>query len=953
MRAAPILAIVQVLITLVLLDACAQDSNHANHFEKSSTGVVISPDEGAAKKVRLEILSPKVIRVTAFPSESTQLQPSLMAVGQAGSSVPFSVVEANGTVSVKTDDVLAEVSLATGRISFRDSQGRVVLSELADGRHFTPVNVEGGQFFSIRQQFESPGDEAFYGLGQHQNGQMNYKGGNVELAQHNMDVAIPFLVSSRNYGLLWDNNSITRFGDPREWQPLQQTLKLYDAEGKEGGLTARYYDADGKLRLTRVDSKLDYQYGPRSPDNYPAELAKLPRQKVVWEGKIEARTSGQHTFALYASDYHKLYIDGRLVLDAWRQNWNPWYRNFTLDMQAGAPRAIRIEWDRTSGYLSLKHRDPLPADEQNGLSLFSEVGHAIDYYFIAGANLDEVIGGYRFVTGKSVLLPRWAYGFWQSRERYKTQDEVLGVVKEYRKRGIPLDNIVQDWFYWKEDSWGSHQFDPKRYPDPQGLLEQLHAQHARLMISVWPKFYPATEHFKELDAKGYIYKRNLQKQEKDWVGTGYGSSFYDPYSADARRVFWGQVQDSLGKLGIDAWWLDASEPDIQSNIDPEERKLRMGPTAMGPGGEFFNSYPLIHAQGVYEGFRAARPDQRAFILTRSAFAGLQRYAAATWSGDVASRWSDLHDQISAGVNFSLSGLPNWTFDIGGFALETRYEKPAAQDLQEWLELNTRWFQFGAFVPLFRSHGQMPYREIYNLGSSSSEAYQTLVSYDKLRYRLLPYIYTLAAQTYHNNYTMMRGLIMDFPLDPNVRNIADQYMFGPALLVSPVYEYGARSRDVYLPADTDWYDFYTAQKVTGGAHVSAPAPLARIPLYVRAGSIVPIGPEIQYTDEKPGAPITLYVYTGRDGAFTLYEDAGTDYGYEKGAFATIPMSYDESHGELRLGPRTGAFPGMVSKRTFNVRWISADTHDAANFAATPDQTVEYSGSELTIHRRGAP
>jgi alpha-D-xyloside xylohydrolase len=360
----------------------------------------------------------------------------------------------------------------------------------------------------------------------------------------------------------------------------------------------------------------------------------------------------------------------------------------------------------------------------------------------------------------------------------------------------------------------------------------------------------------------------------------------------------------------------------------------------------------MHAQGVYEGFRGSHPDERAFILTRSAFAGLQRYAAATWSGDVASRWSDLHDQISAGVNFSMSGLPNWSFDIGGFAPEPRYQKPNARDLKEWLELNTRWFEFGAFVPLFRSHGQMPYREIYNLGASSPETYQTLVSYDKLRYRLLPYIYTVAAQTYHNDYTIMRGLVMDFPTDSNVRNIADQYMFGPAFLVNPVYEYGARSRDVYLPAGTSWYDFYTADKLAGGTHVKAAAPLAHIPLYVRAGSIVPVGPEIQYTGEKPDAPVTLYVYTGHDGAFSLYEDAGVDYGYEKGAFATIPFTYDDARGELTLGARKGEFPGMVGKRVFKVRWIGAGARDVMNFDAQADATVEYSGERVVIRRSGA-
>ncbi len=931
------------------LGACGHEVKQVDHFAKSQTGVVVTPATGPARRVRLTILTPRVIRVTAFPSESAQLPPSLMAVGQADVTVPFDVSEKGGVVSVKTSEVMAEVMLDTGRVSFRDKEGRIVLSELVGGRQFTPVNAQGDSVYSIRQQFESPSDEAFYGLGQHQNAQMNYKGENVELAQHNIDVAVPFVVSSRNYGLLWDNTSITRFGDPRPWQPLAQTLDLYDIDGKKGGLTARFYDAAGKLILTRVDSELDYQYGATSPDRYPAELGKVPHQKVVWEGKIEARTSGRHTFALYASDYHKLYIDGRLLLDAWRQNWNPWYRNFALDLRKGEQHTIRIEWDRTIGYVAVEHRDPLPVQEQGGLSLFSERGRAIDYYFIKGANADEVIAGYRFVTGKSTLLPRWAYGFWQSRERYQSQAELLDVVREYRKRGIPLDNIVQDWLYWQPDSWGSHQLDPARYPDPQSLVEQLHAQHAHLMISVWPKFYPTTEHFKELDAKGFIYRRNLEQGAKDWVGPGYAFSFYDPYSADARSMFWRQVEDNLGKLGIDAWWLDASEPDIQSNIDPEERKLRMGPTAMGPGAEFFNSYPLMHAQGVYEGFRDAHPNQRAFILTRSAFAGLQRYAAATWSGDVASRWSDLHDQISAGVNFSLSGLPNWSFDIGGFAVEPRYEKPGAADRREWLELNTRWFEFGAFVPLFRSHGQKPYREIYNLGSSSPQVYQTLVFYDRLRYRLLPYIYTIAAQTYHDDYTIMRGLIMDFPGDLKVRQIADQYMFGPAFLVSPLYEYGARSRGVYLPAGASWYDFYSAEKFDGGRRIETAAPLEHIPLYVRAGSIIPVGPEIQYTGEKPDAAITLYVYTGHDGSFTLYEDAGTDYGYEKGAFATIRFAYDDRRGELTLGEREGTFPGMVGKRTFNVRWISAGTPDSGNFDAKPDQTVEYSGDRVVIRK----
>jgi alpha-D-xyloside xylohydrolase len=481
------------------------------------------------------------------------------------------------------------------------------------------------------------------------------------------------------------------------------------------------------------------------------------------------------------------------------------------------------------------------------------------------------------------------------------------------------------------------------------MVDDVHALHANMMISVWPKFYTSTENFKELDAEGYIYPRNVAKQVKDWVGPGYVSSFYDPYAPEARRIYWRQINEKLSSLGIDAWWLDSDEPDIESNISVAERKLRMGYTALGPGAEFFNSFSLVHTGGVYEGSRAANPGKRVFILSRSAFAGLQRNAAANWSGDVAPRWSDLKDQIAAGVGSSLSGLPNWTTDIGGYQPEARYLKPSDQELREWRELNTRWFEFGAFQPLFRSHGQRPYREIFNLAPDGSETYDTLVFYDRLRYRLMPYIYTAAAQTYHADSTIMRGLVMDFPNDPRVRDIADEYMFGRAFLVSPVYEYGARQRKSYLPGGSAWYDFYTNRKFSGGRSVIAQAPLSRMPLFVREGAIIPVGPEIQYTAEKPDAPITVLVYTGRDGSFALYEDEGTNYNYEKGSFATIPFSYNESRHELTIGRRAGEFPGMVKTRTFNIRWMSAGAPAATDFNARPDRSVRYSGDAVVVKR----
>jgi alpha-D-xyloside xylohydrolase len=928
----------------------------ASSFEQTSDGVLVTPSAAPAKKVRITVIAPNVMRVTAFPQDSTELPASLMAVRTTGEHPNFAASEKNGAVVLSTNRLTAEIAQTSGRVTFRNERGEVVLAEAVAGRAFSPITVEGRSFYSIRQQFESPADEAFYGLGQHQSGRVNHKNEDVELAQHNMDIGIPFLVSSRNYGILWDNNSITRFGDPRPWQPLNQTLKLYDAKGTPGGLTATY-SVDGQTKLTRTESDLDYQYLNTRAAHFPAELNKVKNVKVVWEGRIEAETTGRHTFTLYASDYNKLWIDGKLIIDAWRQNWNPWYRDFSVDMQAGKPRAIRIEWTSpTEGaYLAFQHRDPLPVTERNNLSLWSEVGHAIDYYVVTGANADEVIAGYRLITGKATILPKWAYGFWQSRERYKTQDELVGAVRDYRQRGIPLDNIVQDWMYWKEDSWGSHEFDAPRFPDPQQMVKDIHDQHAHVMISVWAKFYPTTANFKELAAKGHVYPRNLEQPERDWVGPGYASTFYDPYSAEARQIYWRQINEKLNKLGIDAWWLDSVEPDMHSNLDIAERKLRMQPTAMGPGAEVFNTFALVNARGVYEGSRQVEPDKRVFILTRSGTAGLQRYAAANWSGDIASRWSDLHDQVAAGVGYSISGTPNWTLDIGGFSVEPRYEakNPTPAVLQEWHELNLRWFQFGAFLPLFRSHGQFPLREIYNLAPEGSKLYDTLVDYVKLRYRLMPYIYTLGADTYHRDYTIMRGLVMDFPADRAVRSIDDQYMFGPAFLVCPVYQYGATTRSVYLPASAQWHDFYSGKVSAGGSRITAAAPLEQMPLFVKSGSIVPTGPVTQYVDEKPDAPVTLQVYTGANGTFTLYEDAGTTYGYERGEFARIRFAYDDAAGTLTIEPRDGRYPGLIARRTFNVRWIGPGIAGARQFEAQPDQSVEYSGAKLVIRRAATP
>ncbi|MBW8881207.1 MAG: DUF5110 domain-containing protein, partial [Asticcacaulis sp.] len=414
---------------------------------------------------------------------------------------------------------------------------------------------------------------------------------------------------------------------------------------------------------------------------------------------------------------------------------------------------------------------------------------------------------------------------------------------------------------------------------------------------------------------------------------------------------------------FDAWWMDNTEPDVRSNTSPAEFASLITPTQMGPGAVVHNAYALMNTKAMYEGLKVDQPDTRQFILTRSGFAGMQRNAAAAWSGDTVARWNNLYDQISAGVQFGLSGVPNWTHDIGGYAQEARYQGANASGLQEnrstgsqikpedqkeWNELNTRWFQFGAFSPLFRSHGEGVKREIFIISPDNSDMRDSMVWYDKLRYRLMPYIYASASDTYYNSGTIMRGLVMDFESDNAVKDIRDEYMFGKALLVAPVYEYGARSRAVYLPAGADWYDFYSGAKTSGGQTITADAPVTRIPLFVKAGSIVPVGPVTQYVDEKPDAPITLNVYTGADGTFSLYEDDGVSNGYTHGEFSRIPLSYNELTGELTIGERKGDFKGMVDKRVFHVRFITPGISSSASF---DDYTtsVAYEGHAVTVKR----
>jgi alpha-D-xyloside xylohydrolase len=543
------------------------------------------------------------------------------------------------------------------------------------------------------------------------------------------------------------------------------------------------------------------------------------------------------------------------------------------------------------------------------------------------------------------MMPEWAFGLWQCRQRYKTQQESLDVLAGFRSRGIPIDNIVQDWFYWKEDQWGSHQFDPDRFPDPDGWIRDIHEKYnAHLMISVWPKFYAGTANFEAMRAQHFLYEENLAENVHDWIN--HPDAYYDAFNPAARKLFWSQINTNLFSKNVDAWWMDASEPDMLPTPTLEGQRTHLHPTAMGTGARMLNAYPLVNSEAIYEGQRRVKPDQRVFILTRSGFAGQQRYAAAVWSGDTSSTWTAMRAQITAGLGFCLSGMPYWTMDSGGFSVPARYS--SGQDEEEWCELNARWFEFCTFVPLLRVHGEFPNREMWEFGGDSSPTYQAQFKFDRLRYRLLPYIYSLAGAVTHEGGTIMRALVMDFPADTNVFNIGDEYMFGPAFLVNPVTTYQTRSRPVYLPQTAGgWYDFWSGNAFDAGQTIDAPAPYDAIPLFVRAGSIIPTGPELQYTGEKPADPITFYIYTGADGDFALYEDDGLTYKYEKGAFAQIPIHWDDTKRTLTIGKREGSFKGMLKKRTFNVVIVSKDNPIGFSFTQTPQRTVNYSGKPLQV------
>ncbi|HSM78563.1 MAG TPA: TIM-barrel domain-containing protein, partial [Bryobacteraceae bacterium] len=558
----------------------------------------------------------------------------------------------------------------------------------------------------------------------------------------------------------------------------------------------------------------------------------------------------------------------------------------------------------------------------------SEVADRVDYYLIYGPEADQIVGRYRELTGEVPLFGRWAYGFWQCKNKYQSQKEVEDVAAKYRALHIPVDNIVQDWFWWKtmgEMKWNEH------YPDPQGMIDTLHKEHFHLMVSVWPYFRPGTAVYDEFEKNGWFVAKTVAPSFHP-----VGQALYDATNPAARKQYWENLNKALFSKGVDAWWLDTDEPETEGRQDNivVDHQLHIG-----SGARYANVYPLFHTGGVSEGQQEASQQKRVFILSRSAYAGEQRYGVTAWSGDVLSSWLSFQRQIPAGLNFAMSGMPYWTTDIGGFISGGNLNDP------KFRELFVRWFQFGTFSPVFRVHGTR-WPDENELWSYGPEAQRILVKYDTLRYRLLPYIYSDAWQVTHKHGTMMRPLVMDWRTDVKAQNTGDEYMFGPAFLVGPVTQEGAASRPMYLPKAT-WYDFWTGEKVEGSRTVEANAPLEKLPLYVRAGSIVPMGPEMEWSTEKPADPIEVRIYPGADGNFTLYEDENDNYDYTHGKYATIQLRWEDATKTLTIGAQKGSFPGMLAERTFRVVIVGAGHGTGVEATPNAEKTVDYTGASVSV------
>jgi alpha-D-xyloside xylohydrolase len=1006
-------------------------------FDKLQNSIVFALNTG---KLKLEFYSESILRVLYSPSGQFSQRKSLSVLDKNWAPVNYTVRDDEEFVEVKTIKISAKVSKKSGAVAFYDAAGKPILKETENGRFVENTKSMADTAFIVYQKWVSSNDEAVYGIGQYQYDIMNWHNGYMLMQQKNTAVAMPFILSSKGYGLFWDNYSLTEYNaeliplplkavddnnlslaykaeetgeytfvmQKADEEPIEVRMndslvyahyagvsyptrifkvkleagKIYNfhvkniskpinptvateylrpKDGKPGetGLKGEYFDnmkLTGKPAFVRTDKVIDFDWGTGSPQ----EGFKNDEFSVRWSGKIiGAKNLKNATIDLTTDDGVRLFINGKKVIESWFDR-SPMVDSYTMDLEEGKEYDIVIEYYENSGgasaRLSWNAQNPLGKTEFSEkvklscrtpemgktMSFRSQVGDGIDYYFIYGGTADKIISGLRTLTGKAPLYPKWAYGLFMSQFVWDSQEKMQDIIDGYRLRRIPVDVIVQDANYWqiepKQNLWGSHIFDSDRYPNPKAMIDYLHKKNAHIMISVWPRINKGTDVYDAMNAKNYLLA--VQETHKNQSGEGFiikdesPNAAYDAFNPAARKMYWQFMNDRLFAKGIDGWWMDASEPEWGYDFSKAY-------TAMGSGNRYLNAYPLMAKKGVYEGQLSTISTKRPYILTRSSFVGQQRYATTVWSGDIGPTWTNFRKSIPAGLNYCLTGMPYWTLDIGGFVPDKFADSP------EYPELLVRWYQYGTFLPILRVHGcrKTPF---WNYDSLTQNI---LLKYTNLRYRLIPFIYSLGAKVTNENFTIYRALVMDFASDPKALDIQDQFMFGNEILVCPVTRQHATSRSVYLPQTAGgWFDFWTGENLKEGTTFTANAPLNTIPLFVKAGSIIPMGPFIQYANESKADTLELRVYTGADGHFSLYEDEGDNFNYQKNKFSNIPFTWNEKNQTLTIGRREGSFDGMLKNRTIQVVWIGRNTGVGINYTADKLQTISYSGKTVRVRKK---
>jgi alpha-D-xyloside xylohydrolase len=799
-------------------------------YEKTELGVRASIN---SMDIEVQFYGSSIVRVVKSP-EGKGIEKKSFSVVKSPEKTAFGIKQNGDELLLKNKSVEVALNLKSGKVTFTDAEGQLLLTEKEAGSSFTDFDDAGVKTYTVSQSYLLDQDETIYGLGILQNGKMSQRNQEVYMVQNNTWDFVTFFQSVKGYGLFWDNYSPTTF-----------------------------------------------------------------------------------------------------------------------------------------------------KDDSSETSFSSEVGEGIDYYFMFGGDADGVIAEMRDLTGQVPMFPLWTYGFWQSKERYKSQGETVGVVKKHRELGVPLDGIIQDWQYWGSNYlWNAMEFLNEEFPNPQTMIDEVHDLNAQIIISIWSSFGPATKQYRELEKIGALYNFSTWPQSglTSWppnMDYPSGVRVYDPFNPKARDIYWKYLNQGLFQLGMDGWWMDSTEPD-HLDFKPEDMDTQ---TNMGSFRKVRNAFPLVTVGGVYDNQRAVSSDKRVFILTRSGFAGQQRYGASVWSGDVYSSWENLRNQVPAGLNFSMCGIPHWNSDIGGFfagEYNESWNDGSASKNPLFQELYVRWLQFGAFNPMMRSHGTDLSREIYHFGQKGEPIYDAIERTIHLRYSLLPYIYSTSWEVTEQQSSFMRALVMDFAKDKKVWDINDQFMFGKSILVAPVLEAQytpekiVKSNDeegwirtdgdgveesaqvdftqnktamVYLPAGSLWYDFWTNETFDGGQELSTETAIDIIPLYIKAGSILPMGPKVQYATQEKWVNLELRIYEGANGEFTLYEDENDNYNYEKGIYSTITFNWNDAKKTLTIQNRQGEFPGMLENRKFNVVKVSKSNGDSAGTKMVKE--ITYSGKKTTV------